>query len=161
MRAFSGGFSPQLIVLISRSLFSTQTTAMIRQASVHITRDNVLFEFGLFTGRIGTGRAFWISAQDSEKTHLPSDLAGIIHLSYKKPLRFDLEKLRAALQKPCEQLETQITELGRRTDRTIEELDKPRILCAASSQYSEPKLQKTSRRFSETSHPDQSRLRTV
>jgi hypothetical protein len=67
-------------------------------------------------------------------------LAGIIHLSYQKPIKTDSEKLRAALQKSCEQLKAQIDELGPRTDRTIEEIYKPRILCAASSQYSEPKF---------------------
>jgi hypothetical protein len=121
-------------------VFEADDAAMIRQAAVKITRDNVLFEFGLFTGRIGPGRAFWISAEGSVASHLPSDLAGIIHLSYKKPARINLNKLRAALQKPCQRLKAQIDELGARADRTIEELVKPQILCAASSQYSEPKF---------------------
>jgi hypothetical protein len=123
-------------------IFDADDVAMIRRSKVKIVRDNVLFEFGLFTGKIGTGRAFWISARGSSKSHLPTDLAGIIHLSYRKPATGTDESLRLALQDACKQLKDQFDRVGSRTDRTIEELDHVRILCAASVQYSKPEFAK-------------------
>jgi len=52
--------------------------------SVFSTRDNVIFELGLFIGKIGRERTFFISTE-FENYQLPSDLDGISHL------RFDLE----------------------------------------------------------------------
>jgi hypothetical protein len=128
-------------------VFDADDVAMIRRSKVHIVRDNVLFELGLFTGRIGSGRAFWISARGTKDSHIPADLAGIIHLSYDKPAKMDSNTpakidvdIIRALDKPCEQLRSRIEKLGPRTDRTIEELNKVRILCAASSEYSEPRF---------------------
>jgi Predicted nucleotide-binding protein containing TIR-like domain len=121
-------------------IFDADDVAMIRKSKVGVVRDNVLFEFGLFTGRIGTGRAFWVSDRDSTKSHIPADLAGIIHLSYAKPSQLTEKNLRLALVEACKQLEAQFAKLGPRADRTIEELTRVRILCAASTQYSEPRF---------------------
>ena len=123
-------------------IFDADDAAMIRRSKVKIIRDNVLFEFGLFTGRIGTGRAFWISARGSSNSHIPTDLAGIIHLSYRKPAKPSDKNLRVALREASEQLKSQFDTVGRRTDRTIEELHHVRILCAASAQYSKPEFAK-------------------
>jgi predicted nucleotide-binding protein len=43
-------------------------------------RDNVVFEYGLFLGRVGPGRAFVIQ---EEGTKIPSDLYGSLHLGLK------------------------------------------------------------------------------
>jgi hypothetical protein len=63
------------------AVYSSGDEALVRQSRVKIVRDNVLFEFGLFTGRIGKGRTFRLSAKGTSDTHIPVDLAGIVHLT--------------------------------------------------------------------------------
>lgn len=120
-------------------VFDADDVLRIRHAQVTTVRDNVLFELGLFTGRMGKGRAFWISAQGTNAPHIPTDLAGITHLSFARPSG-GMEQLPVALEKSCERLRIEIDKLGPRSDRTVEELNTVRILCAASSQYSAPKF---------------------
>lgn len=123
-------------------VFDADDIARVRHAEVRAVRDNVVFEFGLFTGRMGRGRTFWISAQGAQAPHIPTDLAGIIHLTFQKPKQSDSSRLRKALEKCCERLRLEMEKLGIRGDRTIDELDGARVLCVASSQYSKPKFAK-------------------
>ena len=52
------------------------------RGSAHVAmRDNVLFELGMFIGRLGRHRTFW-SILDIKGLVLPSDLKGITPLSY-------------------------------------------------------------------------------
>ena len=50
------------------------TMRATRRASV---RDNVLFELGLFMGRLGRHRAFWLVPRGKDQPKIPSDLEGI------------------------------------------------------------------------------------
>lgn len=52
-----------------------------RGVSHHTMRDNVLFEMGLFLGRLGRDRVFLIAPKDAA-LHLPSDLTGIDPATY-------------------------------------------------------------------------------
>lgn len=71
-------------------------------------RDNVVFELGLFMGRLGRARAILMEPRD-EKVKLPSDLAGITTIPY----RFELGGDAAALLAPaCNKLRAHIIELG-------------------------------------------------
>jgi CRP/FNR family transcriptional regulator, cyclic AMP receptor protein len=51
-------------------------TLQIRDIVYQVPRDNVVFEAGLFMGRLGRRRVF-VVAPMQEKAHLPSDLACI------------------------------------------------------------------------------------
>ena len=53
-----------------------------RGVEVATARDNVIFELGLFIGRLGRKRSFLIEPR-GEEVELPSDLKGITTLSYK------------------------------------------------------------------------------
>lgn len=70
-----------------------------RENKFDTPRDNVVFEYGLFLGRMGTSRAFVIQ---EEGTKLPSDLFGIttprfrkeVNLSQSESLNNELRKIR-------------------------------------------------------------------
>jgi predicted nucleotide-binding protein len=73
-----------------------------------VPRDNVIFELGLFMGRLGRRRAILMEPRE-DKVKLPSDLAGISTITY----RFEKGADAAALMAPaCNQLRDLITELG-------------------------------------------------
>lgn len=61
-------------------VFSSDDETIVRHKMFDTPRDNVMFEFGLFLGRVGRERAFVIQ---EEGCHLPSDLLGITIPAYK------------------------------------------------------------------------------
>lgn len=71
-------------------------------------RDNVIFELGLFMGRLGRARAILMEPR-AEKVKLPSDLAGLTTIPY----RFEKGSDAAALLAPaCNALRDHINALG-------------------------------------------------
>lgn len=71
-------------------------------------RDNVIFELGLFMGRLGRSRAILMEPR-AEKVKLPSDLAGLTTIAY----RFEKGSDAAALLAPaCNALRDHINALG-------------------------------------------------
>ena len=56
------------------AVFTPDDEAIIREKQVKVTRDNVIFEFGLFLGRIGPKRSFFLLQEGVE---LFSDWSGI------------------------------------------------------------------------------------
>jgi len=81
-----------------------------RDDSYSSPRDNVIFELGLFMGRLGAKRAFFIAEED-KSLKLPSDLDGISRLNYR--LR---ENMEAAVSPACTILISEIKKQGRLTE---------------------------------------------
>src|SRR5437016_9064168 len=87
--------------------------AAIRDTSKLTVRDNVIFELGLFIGRLGNDRCFIVVPKDVEEMHLPTDLLGIT------PATFDSDgqdgNMVAALGPACNRIRKAIMKLGTRS----------------------------------------------
>jgi len=83
----------------------------LRRQSFDVARDNVVFELGLFIGRLGRERTYFVVPRGQASLHLPSDLLGLVAAEY-DPGRSDgnweasvspaCSRIRAALQKLTE-----------------------------------------------------------
>lgn len=71
-------------------------------------RDNVIFELGLFMGRLGRARAILMEPR-GEKVKLPSDLAGVTTVTYKYE---DGRDAAASMGAACNQLRKHMRDLG-------------------------------------------------
>ena len=58
-------------------VFSPDDIVIIRGEHNQAVRDNVLFELGLFTGRLGRDRCFILMPEDARDVRLPTDLIGV------------------------------------------------------------------------------------
>lgn len=93
-------------------VFSPDDVTVIRDSAYSTVRDNVLFETGLFIGRIGKGRVFYIAPQGMD-IHLPTDLIGF------QPERYDSShpNIIAAIGSACTAIKKQISNLGKASVR--------------------------------------------
>lgn len=71
-------------------------------------RDNVLFELGLFMGRLGPSRSYYVYDKKS-MIKIPSDLSGIKGAEY---INNSTPDLAACLQPACKQIQNAITSEG-------------------------------------------------
>lgn len=71
-------------------------------------RDNVVFELGLFMGRLGRQRAILMEPRE-EKVKLPSDLAGVTTISYRYKAGDDE---LAVISPACDELRSYIQRVG-------------------------------------------------
>lgn len=91
-------------------VFSFEDLSRIRTEEVKTSRDNVLFELGLFVGRLGRQRCFIVMPKSEEKLHIPTDLLGIQPAIY-NPNRSD-NNLVAALGSASNQIRRSINRQG-------------------------------------------------
>jgi hypothetical protein len=87
-------------------VFSPEDLVTIRNQQSLATRDNVVFELGLFIGRLGKKRSFFVLPRDQENFRLPTDLIGVT------PATFDPDRtnLQAALGPACNQIRNAINQ---------------------------------------------------
>ena len=62
-------------------ILTADDTANVRSKKVNLPRDNVIFELGLFTGRLGRDRCFFLVDGTSD-TKVASDLSGIAFVTF-------------------------------------------------------------------------------
>lgn len=90
-------------------VFSPDDRIILRKEEKASVRDNVLFELGLFIGKLGRNRVFFIVPSNSPP-HIPSDLLGIT------PATFDAERadrsMQAATAPACHSIRQQMKRLG-------------------------------------------------
>lgn len=90
-------------------VFSPDDITLMRNQKNETVRDNVLFEFGLFIGKLGRQRVFFV-VPDGADTHIPTDLLGVTPGKY-DPKRQD-GSLQAATGPACNQIRQAIKKLG-------------------------------------------------
>ena len=79
----------------------------IRETEAMTPRDNVVFELGLFMGRLRRHRCYMVYARD-DKPKLPTDLLGIKAVTYQTVDAADLEN---ALLPACEEILDRVAEI--------------------------------------------------
>ena len=63
-------------------VFAPDDITTIREQQYSATRDNVIFEFGLFVGKFGRERSFLVQPRNIQDYHLPTDLRGVVSADY-------------------------------------------------------------------------------
>ena len=76
-------------------------------------RDNVIFEMGLFLGRLGRARAFMLRAEGAD-LKIPSDLMGVIPLTYESASE---QRDSASVTRACDEIRRRVAVLGVVADR--------------------------------------------
>jgi tetratricopeptide (TPR) repeat protein len=90
-------------------VFTPDDIALIRGQNYNVVRDNVIFELGIFIGRLGLNRSFFLIPDDAEM-RIATDLLGITPLRYETKRSDD--NLTAAVGPSCTEVETEIRRLG-------------------------------------------------
>jgi len=93
-------------------VFAPNDVTSMRGQERATVRDNVIFELGMFVGRLGRERSFiLVPRSESANLHLPSDLLGLSPATY-EPNRHD-GNWRAALGPACSAISRSIGKLGK------------------------------------------------
>ena len=90
-------------------ILSPDDVTKIRGKEYPTARDNLIFELGLFIGRLGLERTFFIIPRESNDIHLPSNLLGLTP-AYFEANRKD-SNLCAALGPACSQIRQAVISL--------------------------------------------------
>ena len=88
-------------------VLSPDDLSTIRNTEYSVARDNVVFELGLFIGKLGRENCFFVIPKDNNNFHLPSDLFGLTPLTYNSA-RSD-GNLKATFGPACNNIKKQIS----------------------------------------------------
>ncbi len=91
-------------------VFTPDDSVRLRKRTQSVVRDNVVFEFGLFMGKLGSDRTFVVVPSGVTDLRLPTDLTGITLGEY-DPKRSD-KNLQTALGPFCNQLRRVLKKRG-------------------------------------------------
>lgn len=101
-------------------VFSPDDISHIRDQKYQTVRDNVIFELGLFIGKLGKRRCFILMPRRIKDFRLPTDLLGVTPATYDNNRQDN--NLLGALGSPCYDIEQTMNKLGRLQHETnIEE----------------------------------------
>jgi len=87
-------------------IFKHDDVTQMRSSTLGTVRDNVIFEFGLFMGKLGKGRVFFVIPTGEKGLHLPTDLIGVMP-GYYEDSRED-GNILAALGPFCNQVRVKL-----------------------------------------------------
>ena len=91
-------------------VFAPNDLVTFRGQEFDAVRDNVVFELGLFTGRLGRDCAFWVVPKGQTKLRIASDLLGVLPAEYQEPHDDDW---LSALRPACDQIHAALEESAR------------------------------------------------
>jgi hypothetical protein len=100
--------------------------ARVRGRRANLPRDNVIFELGLFVGRLGRNRSFFFVDHHS-KTRIASDLSGVQAVTYSTGTR-GKRGSRQSLRTRAAQVRRQMLPLGARYKPTADDREKQESL---------------------------------
>lgn len=89
-------------------ILAPDDTSIVRNVTMQTTRDNVIFEMGLFIGALGRDRVFGILPRGSG-VRRPSDLFGVAFIDYD-----DAREVDVALSTVCTQIRRRVEDKGPR-----------------------------------------------
>lgn len=115
-------------------VFSPDDLSIMRGNENPVVRDNVIFELGLFVGRLSIERCFFITPDNVSDLRLPTDLMGVTPGQYEAG-RQDKNWL-AATNPVCMQIRARLIDLKSFQDATIVQVQ-PEAPIVASTQLSE------------------------
>ena len=88
-------------------IFMPEDTLQVGSSSMQTVRDNVVFELGISSGRLGSENSFFLVPRHRD-IHIPTDLVGITPLSY-EPRRSD-NRIEAAVGPACTKVRRKLRE---------------------------------------------------
>jgi hypothetical protein len=103
-------------------VFTPDDVVTVRGVEQTAVRDNVLFELGLFVGKLGRDRSFVVAPRD-DTARLASNLVGVNLLGY-EPRRAD-GNLVAALGPACSRIRRALADVVPRREQSRRDLDLP------------------------------------
>lgn len=118
-------------------ILSADDLVIKKKQRVNAPRDNVLFELGLFMGRLGRERTFFVHCRDDELL-LPTDLAGVTAASYLAPS--EPRYIHAALSAAVSPILAAVQTLGVRATRETPTGSLPSELDALRGQVAEMRI---------------------
>ena len=91
-------------------VFTPDDVLKIRGEEHRVARDNVIFELGLFVGRLNKEHCFLLLPENQHDLHLPTDLLGVNPAKYENGRRDG--NLQAATSPACAEIREAISKIG-------------------------------------------------